>query len=270
MNTHEKLAFATTQVVITAKGGVARSGTGFFVRMAKTSGEDELILVTNKHVIENALKINLVISIRDAGAKFPRRTQTIDMIGQKWIFHPDGDVDLCCLKLSKLRAYVEGKDGVQWFIEPFEMKQIVSMADMEKYFPADEVFMIGYPDGLKDRVNNQPMFRRGVLAVIPSLNFNGKEHFVVDMAVYPGSSGSPIVSIDHGIHADEKGEAFVFMDHEGDARVLGVVFSTFLHREDGTIAVVPAETVLKARTAMPNSLGTAVKAYKILDFLKLI
>lgn len=268
MNTHERLAYSTTLVKVSLKDGIG-SGTGFFVNLVRQDGSKELVLVTNKHVIEGAIKINLVITLKDPHVRYPNSTQTIDMINQKWIHHPDDNIDLCCLKLSAIRKFVEQKDGVEWMIEPYEVSQIATHGDLAKYYPADETFAIGYPDGLRDNRNNQPLFRRGVLAVIPSLNFNGEEQFVVDMSIYPGSSGSPVVDIAHGLQDEGEG-VFAYLQHEGEAKLLGVISKTFIHGVDGRVSVVPAATKLSAHMEIPNNLGLAIKAYKVLDFCSLI
>ena len=56
----------------------------------------------------------------------------------------------------------------------------------------EEVIMMGCPWGIHDDVNKLPLARRGALASFPGLDFNGKPEFVVDVAIFSGSSGSPI------------------------------------------------------------------------------
>lgn len=58
--------------------------------------------------------------------------------------------------------------------------------------------MIGYPVGLMDEVNLQPIFRRGVYATNPSLDYMGRKEFLLDIPNNGGSSGSPV------FHFDEK------------------------------------------------------------------
>ena len=53
--------------------------------------------------------------------------------------------------------------------------------------------MLGCPSGLFDEVNNLPIARRGITATpLPTYSYNGKAEFLVDIACFPGSSGSPI------------------------------------------------------------------------------
>jgi len=50
----------------------------------------------------------------------------------------------------------------------------------------EDIIMIGYPDGIWDSINNQPIIRRGITATQPKNNFNGKQEFLIDAACFPG------------------------------------------------------------------------------------
>ena len=52
--------------------------------------------------------------------------------------------------------------------------------------------MIGYPIGLIDEYNNKPIVRKGITATTYNIDYNGKKEFLIDIACFPGSSGSPI------------------------------------------------------------------------------
>lgn len=49
----------------------------------------------------------------------------------------------------------------------------------------EDIIMIGYPDGIWDSINNQPIIRRGITATQPKNNFNGKQEFLIDAACSP-------------------------------------------------------------------------------------
>lgn len=266
MNICEKLAFATTQIIIQRMDRVISRGTGFFVRLL-VAGKEELLLITNRHVVENALQTKIIISLQRENKVEVGHTQTIDMLAAKWIGHPDPKIDLCCCVATELRAICENSDGVRWFVSPFERNQIATQSDLKEYAPTDEVFMVGYPDGFRDEQNNQPFFRRGILAGIPSLNYRGQEQFVVDMPVYPGSSGSPVFGISRGLHVEDDDIVFI-SHHEGDVKLLGVISATYMHTSEGKLTVVPVGAMLGTETSIPNSLGIVIKAHKILDFEK--
>lgn len=52
--------------------------------------------------------------------------------------------------------------------------------------------MVGYPHGLADEYNNFPLIRHGFTSLQPSIDFEGRQETVIDIATYAGSSGSPV------------------------------------------------------------------------------
>jgi hypothetical protein len=64
--------------------------------------------------------------------------------------------------------------------------------EWKNYIPSEDILMIGYPNGLWDNVNCIPYFKKGMTATHPFINYKGNEEFVMDISVYPGSSGSPV------------------------------------------------------------------------------
>ena len=69
--------------------------------------------------------------------------------------------------------------------------------------------MVGYPIGLYDKINNLPIFRKGYTACHPSIDFNRKGIGLIDMACFPGSSGSPIYVLNEGLVKSKNGALYV-------------------------------------------------------------
>lgn len=82
-------------------------------------------------------------------------------------------------------------------------KQLLAEKDIKI---GDEILVIGYPSGLKHRTTNFPLVRSGIIAtrIGEELEDYKKEEdgtfrkrtfrgFLIDGAVIPGSSGSPVV-----------------------------------------------------------------------------
>ena len=71
--------------------------------------------------------------------------------------------------------------------------------------------MIGYPNGLWESVKDYPLMRRGITASHPAVDYDveGVPTTVVDMACFPGSSGSPVVLYSNGSFADKRGNLVV-------------------------------------------------------------
>ena len=75
---------------------------------------------------------------------------------------------------------------------PIHANLIPSQAELAKYGVFQEVKFVGYPIGIWDEKNNLPIMRRGMTATDPAIDYNGRGEFLVNAAVYPGSSGSPV------------------------------------------------------------------------------
>jgi len=261
----ENLAYSTILIECENHDGSRSSGTGFFVELELNKETDEpmLVLVTNKHVVEEAKSLELVFTVSVSGMPTDKtHSISLDAFRLSWRFHPDVDVDLCALQLSDILSLAR-RDGIELMISPFTVQQIANKDDLQKMVHGEDVYMIGYPDGIRDTVNNQPIFRRGVLATSPRFDFEGKPHFLIDMAVFHGSSGSPVVSIRYGMCVDTL--RLVYRGFEkGKVKLLGVVFATHVHDSPGEIHEI-ATTNMMAITRIPNNLGAVVKADRIIE-----
>ena len=261
----KNLAYSTVLIECVNHDGSRGAGTGFFVELEpnKETHEAMLVLITNKHVGDAAKSLRLVFTVSTGGVPTDK-TYSISLDGFRplWRFHPDANVDLCALQLSVVLSLARRK-GLELMISPFSLQQIANKDDFKKMVHGEDVYMIGYPDGIKDTANNQPICRRGVLATSPRFDFEGKPHFLTDMAVFPGSSGSPVISIRYGVCVDTR--ALVYRNFEqGKVKMLGVVFATCLHNSFGKIYEIPTTSKMSL-TQIPNNLGVVVKADRIIE-----
>ena len=129
--------------------------------------------------------------------------------------------------------------------------------------------MIGYPNGLWDKVNNMPIIRKGITATKYSLDYNGKKEFVIDAACFPGSSGSPVILFNKGGYTDKKGN---LKWGSGRLLLLGILYAGPQLRVDGTIRVIttPDSQSIGVQSNIPNNLGYIIKSKAILDFVPIL
>lgn len=107
------------------------------------------------------------------------------------ILHPTPDVDLCAILFQPLRAEAE-KQRKAIFAVLLDTSLILADVNLQELSAVEDVLMVGYPIGLWDDVNNFPLSRRGITATHPAVDFGGKSIGSVDIACFPGSSGSPV------------------------------------------------------------------------------
>lgn len=94
---------------------------------------------------------------------------------QGWIYHPKREVDLCLapvdinLKAVKRSFFITIPDEV-----------IKKDEELSTHQAVEDVIMVAYPLGRYDSAHNLPIFRKGITASHPSIDFNGKpEDYVI-------------------------------------------------------------------------------------------
>ena len=120
-------------------------------------------------------------------------TVHVDIFESRWAMHPDANVDLCALPVAPLQEFAQKAAGKSIYYEALGDVMIPSPTELGELAAVEDVIMAGYPLGLWDDVNNLPLLRRGITASHPAVNFLGRSEGAVDLACFPGSSGSPIL-----------------------------------------------------------------------------
>lgn len=192
----EQLPFVTTQMSVTTYAGLLSIGTGFFFAFDYNKGTEKEcytpLLITNRHVLEDASYVEIKIT-RGAGGK-PSVGDTLslsfDHAERLTIFHPNPSVDLAAIMIGPIMQ----KYHESLFVPYLSPTEIANEDEMKDINVMHDVIMIGYPDGISDTTNHMPIFRKGITATRPDLDYNGEKVFLIDASCFPGSSGSPIIA----------------------------------------------------------------------------
>ena len=201
-------------VRITTEFGLEKKGhgTGFLYRFLETEQNNIPCLVTNKHVIKGASKIELSYRlINDAGVPIEGSPHTVYLENTaSFVNHPDENVDLCILPIASiLKVGQEDKSAPRPFFIVMGDTVLPKPDEWARYMALDDVVMIGYPDGLWDSSNNLPIARKGIISTLPKYDYCGKHCFLVDMACLKGSSGSPVFLFDKTYHVHDDGKIHI-------------------------------------------------------------
>lgn len=224
------LSYSTVRIENKTPEGIS-TGTGFFY-IYKVKDNPNLtipLIITNWHVISNAVETSLVFTRRVGARPSNEKTGYVTFYPpwEHWIRHPSNEVDIAALPLQPVVNMIRNQTKNDVFYMPYDSSMIPSDAEFRTVTQLDEVAMIGYPNGYWDKVNNQPIFRKGAVATRPSMNYMGKREYLVDMPVFPGSSGSPILLVSEGSFYDRRHRAMAL---GGRIRLLGVNYATHLNR----------------------------------------
>ncbi|AZI41861.1 hypothetical protein EHF33_03095 [Deinococcus psychrotolerans] len=252
----DQLMLTTTKIV----AGDGGSGTGFFY-FGKNGTTTLPLLISNRHVFveQNSMEFQFhvvkKIASNDSENVIPSGTAvtlasiTIEVteLQEKIIYHPNPNIDLAAYDMSAAYKLIP---------EDYALLKISLSGDSFVQDDCldcntlDQVIMIGYPTGLSDKFNYMPIARSGVAATIPNVDYNGKPIGVVDIAAFPGSSGSPI---------------YIRHPETSKLKLLGVLFAGPQHNADGYVEVeeVPMHLHGIAETNIPIHLGYYVKAREV-------
>jgi len=266
----EQLTYSTVRIECELKTGGTSTGTGFFFNFLedKTNNTHVPVVVTNKHVIKDASKGKLIITkANEKGEPIDTQhfTLVFDNFESFWKLHPETEIDLCAMPIAPFLNEA-AKRGEKLFYIPFTKNLLLTEKHKEELCAIEDVLMIGYPNGIWDSVNNMPIFRKGTTATNPLIDYNGKKEIMIDIAAFPGSSGSPVLIFNEGGYRDKKGNMYW-----GNSRVilLGVLYAGPQATATGEIIMTPNIQRPIAVSRIPNNLGLVIKSEKILDLEKL-
>lgn len=263
------LLYSTVMIHVKYANGNEGSGTGFFFNAGASSSDVIPLLITNWHVVENSKSgfIRLHLGNNEgekfipSGLNFDARFEEFEKM---WIPHPDKNIDLCCLFIAPVFNSMT-RDGKHPFFRCLGRDLIPNDVALSELQPLEEIAMLGFPIGLWDQSNNYPLFRRGITAYPPSVDFQGRSEGVIDAACYPGSSGSPILIVNEGSFSTQNGVSIGSRVH-----LLGVLYGgpQFTTQGELQIAKIPMQSGAWVSTSIPCHLGYYIKSKEIIRMIE--
>lgn len=241
-------------------------GTGFFYKMRiEKNGDFKPVIITNRHVLEGADELELTLRCKSEDGMI-KQVFPITSLQGSVTFHPNPDIDLAAFAIPGLFRIATGMGLIPetYFLDE---NAIPTEEEVEKLTPIEDVIVIGYPNGLWDNVNVRPLVRRGITASDYKLNYDGEPKFIIDSAIFPGSSGSPVFLYTKGTYNDGNGNIIL-----GGLRVklLGINSSVFIQGVQGDLIESELPTELKSLSHIPIGLGIIIKASQLKEIEALL
>jgi hypothetical protein len=238
-------------------------GTGFLVAVPVSGGGEIAVLVTNKHVVSTPDRMNVGLHAADeSGAWIPGlgfRVNLADHIdGSQVVGHPDDEIDVAVLPITPALGGIY--DGRAVFYKSIPARTLWLEDRIETLDALSDVVFVGYPAGVYDDHNNTPIIRRGMAATPLNLDYEGKPTFLIDAAVHPGSSGSPVCLWNSGSHPMKGVSGFAIGSRFG---VLGVLAAVHQAPILGELVSSPVDT--RPLINYPVGLGIVYKSSTILE-----
>ena len=263
MSLAEMITYSTVLIRCEYSNGTSGSGTGFIINLCPNKENNTCIpvLITNHHVVSNSVKTVFEFCKADENGN-PIDTQPFVFTyqGNAWIHHPDSSVDLCCLLLAEALTELQ-KSNTRVFYIPLETNLIPSRENLTDLSAMEDVVMVGYPIGLSDAYNHKPIIRRGITSSHPKKDYQGKKETLLDMACYPGSSGSPVFVLNQGTYTTPKGVTV-----GNRIYLLGVLYGGHEFNAQGVLHFSNLPNVPVPVTRIPINLGIMIKAERVLEF----
>ncbi len=256
----KKLLFNTVRVDTVLDDGSEGSGTAFVVSHAHARGTTTFI-VTNRHLVDGVQRGGLVFTQKHNGQPMlgERFQLNIEDFPAAWFMHPDPEVDLAIIPMRPLEA-AANEQGIELYYHPIDSRLAPDAAATRALDALEDVLFVGYPSGVWDQVNLMPILRRGTTATPIALDFEGRKEFLIDAAVYPGSSGSPVF-----VYQPETARA---SQGVGSHIVFaGVVAAVFFREEANHLvpAPVPANNHGMVMGSEMIDLGLVIKAESVVE-----
>jgi V8-like Glu-specific endopeptidase len=254
----ERMMFST--VLIKTDTG---SGTGCLFGL-EIENSTIPILLTNKHVVNNnpAETISLTLALKSSSGLNTKKI-FFEHLSINWLFLPSYDICFCFI--GPLLESIKRETSLEIFHFGIPQSFVWAKEKLSSELSMiEDVIMVGYPIGISGRLNNYPVFRKGITASHPGIDFLDKGVGVIDAACFPGSSGSPIFILNKGNYVDKYGTNYL-----GSSRIifLGMLYSGPVLSVDGKLRISPIPTSTNAfvSTDVMVNLGYYVMADEMLQ-----
>ncbi len=210
MHHHEAdVHFATTPVEVHFSDLTVEICSGFFFhtlkggpkQLGEPPGWTEISstsLVVCRHSIEDKTHSaveKVVFSLRSQAANgsvswVPWTVTRVELV-KNTLRHQADTVDLAALNLDGLMGEISER---QLSFRSFGDGAIPNEHNPLVPYLGGGVLVAGYPSGLADQTNCFPIVKSGVLASKWGMNWEGEPRFLIDAQLFPGSSGSVVLS----------------------------------------------------------------------------
>lgn len=236
-------------------------GTGFFFKVGHgDTGPTKALIITNKHVIADADVIHFVLPRTNSLSDLNDDLQPIDRVDHEFtvsihphlFLHPDPDTDLCAIDITAIAGMLLQQHRLRVMF--LDVTWLPNDTDKKMMRDVAEVLVVGYPNGIWDDHNNMPIARIGATATHPLGKYKGKRNFLLDIAAFQGSSGSPVFTYESPLFRDADG------NYQSGTKVnlIGLIWAVIERTVQGEIRFVEVPSSLQPVPVVQASLNLAV------------
>ena len=249
-----QLLYTTVPIFSLNSNGSLSTGTGFIFSVNESENSSIPFLITNFHVLENAVAGFIEFNIEKNGLP---TNETIRVQFDNSIINSNklGNLDLIAIPIASTLVNLKSKN-INVFFRSVNQHMIPDDNQYNDFSAIENITFIGYPNGLYDEKNKTPLIRQGITSTPIWNNFQGEEVFLIDAGVFPGSSGSPVFIFNQGAYTYNNGLAI------GNRLLfIGVISQTLLKKEANSQSFLDLGKVINSK-AMYRELKVLVHKLK--------
>ena len=159
-------------------------------------------IVTNRHVLLPKVEGNEIIpdtitfhvrKVVGQGIVWEPVILDVTEIKKRLKLHTDSEVDVAILRVDDLLRERMKPSNIYMTLSSVSEEDLPENKNISAEV-ADDVVIIGYPKGFYDEKNIFPIVKSGIIATRWGMNFNDMPVFLIDAKLFPGSSGSIVVT----------------------------------------------------------------------------
>jgi hypothetical protein len=181
---------ATVELEQPQPGGSIRIlGTGILVNAPRPDGSARTVLVTAGHVFGNmqgpVAYVDYRLPTPDGGWKFsPEPLAIRSGAAIEWTQSPNEDVAVIAVQAPP--EFARAAIPLAWLADDSSFQPSGGIE------PGDEMFVLGFPEGLSANPEGFPILRAAHVASYPLITTPSYPRFMLDMRVFDGTSGGPV------------------------------------------------------------------------------
>jgi hypothetical protein len=237
-------------------------GTGFLFNYIE--GRDSFpFIITNAHVIENCETGILRFNVANGLDPVYGNVLSIKLtnFSKLWIKHPSEDI--AAIAFQPIYNAFQKKLGKRAYASSFNEIHLLTKDREKNLSSLQEVLMVGYPKGFSDTINNIPILRKGTVATPIFIDYNSQKRFLLDIPIYPGSSGSPVILFP---------ATFIKEDSSTKHNVIlaGIAVESKTYEAKGQVVSKDKQKSLETITNLPFEIAIVIKSSVLLDWRPIV
>jgi hypothetical protein len=188
ISTPVDLIQATVQLEQPTTPGRRKVGTGFLIIARDRDGSPRTVLITANHVFTEMkgaeIRVGYRMATRDGNWTYTPQPLRIRDAGGAPLWTAHAAQDVAAIRITAPPEFARAAIPINYLASQQDYAS-------NSIMPGDELFVLGFPEGLSANGWGFPILRSGRVASYP-LSPAISPTFLLDFAVYPGNSGGPV------------------------------------------------------------------------------